>query len=240
MPFIKPGIAVFAALLLPFLPAWATEEGSAHEHGGQIFHVFRLETGVGSGGGERSANWDFNGWVGGDTDKLWLKSEGERSRGKTRQAEFWAMYSRNIATFWDAQAGIRHDTRPGALTYLTLGFEGLAPYFFETQAHLFLSRDGDISARLHEENDFLLTQRLILQPYLEANLYAQDVPSRDVGAGIADVTFGLQTRYEFTREFAPYLDVGYERKFGETASIARGNGEDDDAIVGMAGLRFMF
>jgi copper resistance protein B len=210
------------------------------EHGGGIFHMFRLEADAGVNRGDSVQSWDFDGWIGTDENKLWLKSEGERNDGKLEEAEFWTLYSRNITTFWDAQAGIRYDTKPESTTYLTLGVNGLAPYYFETEAHLFISEHGDVSARLREENDFLITQKLILQPYAEINLFARDVPEQDVGAGIADGKIGLQTRYEITRKFAPYVDIHYGRKFGETSSIAKSNGEDNDELVGAVGLRLMF
>lgn len=212
-----------------------------HEHGGGIFHMFRLEADIGSNdNGDTVASWDLDGWVGTDENKLWLKSEGERAGDTLESAEFWVLYSRNITTFWDAQVGLRYDSKPDSTAYLTLGFNGLAPYFFETEAHLFISDQGDVSVRLREENDFLLTQKLILQPYLEVNLFAQDVNEQDIGAGISDGKIGLQTRYEFTRKFAPYIDVHYGRKFGETASITKSNGEDKDELVGAIGLRLMF
>lgn len=210
------------------------------EHGSQIFHAFRLETDYGGGKNGAVAGWDFDGWIGGDDNKLWLKSEGENADGEIEQAEFWALYSRNVATFWDAQIGLRHDTQPVSASYLTIGFNGLAPYYFETEAHLFISNEGDVSARLREENDFLVTQKLVLQPYVEVNLFAQDVPEQDIGAGIADGEIGLQARYEITRKFAPYVDVSYSRKFGETSSIAKNNGEDNDELIGSIGLRLMF
>lgn len=233
------------ALLLAGIssPAWAEEDMAnmvMQEHGGGTFHMFRLETDYGASKSGAVARWDLKGWIGGDDHKLWIKSEGEHKDGKTDSAEFWALYSRNISTFWDAQAGIRYDVKPTSTTYLTLGFNGLAPYYFDTEAHLFISNKGDVSARLREENDLLVTQKLILQPYAEVNLYVQKVPDQDVGAGIADGKIGLQTRYEFTRKFAPYVDVHYGRKFGETSSIAKSNGEDLDEIVGSIGLRLMF
>ena len=150
------------------------------------------------------------------------------------------MYSRNIGTFWDAQIGIRHDTQSESLTYGVIGFEGLAPYFFETEAHLFVSEDSDVSARIRQEKEFLITQKLMTQPYLEVNLFAQDVPELEVGAGLSSAEFGLQTLYELTREFAPYVDVKYERKFGETSAIAKSNGENNDAVVGTVGVKWMF
>lgn len=216
------------------------EPEAVHAHGSQIFHRFLLEGEVGKGSEGTVSHWDWDGWIGGDYNKLWIKSEGEITDGNTERMEFWGMYSRNVADFWDLQAGIRHDPQPHSTSYAVFGIEGLAPYFFETEAHLFLSDEGDISARLRQENEFLLTQRLILQPYIEANLFAQDVPEQDVGAGLADAELGLQTRYEFTRKFAPYLDVHYERKFGETSAIAEDDGEDNDDFVASVGLRLMF
>lgn len=221
-------------------PGPKPDESELHGHGNQIFHAFRLESDYGAGTEGPVASWDFDGWIGGDYNKLWLKSEGENSDGKTEQAEFWALYSRNVSTFWDLQAGLRHDTQPQSTTYFVFGTEGLAPYFFETEAHLFLSDDGDLSARVRQENDFLITQRLILQPYAEIELSAQDVPERDIGAGFTQGEIGLQTRYEFTRKFAPYVDFRYERKFGETSSIAKDEGEDNDDFIAAVGLRFMF
>lgn len=221
--------------------AGMTPQEMAHEHGGGIFHMFRSETDIGSNtDGKAIESWDVKGYIGTDEDKVWLKTEGERKESKLESAEFWALYSRNVATFWDAQAGIRYDDKPKSTTYLTLGFNGLAPYWFETEAHVFISQHGDFTARLREENDVLLTQKLIVQPYAEFNFSAQDIRDQDIGAGIVDGKVGLQTRYEFTRKFAPYVDVHYGTKFGETASIARKNGEDRDELVGAVGLRLMF
>ena len=217
-----------------------TSEEMKKEHGGEIFHMFRSETDYGGGNDGAVASWDVKGYVGTDEDKLYLKTEGEHKDGKLETAEAWALYSRNIVMFWDAQAGIRYDLKPNSTAYLALGFNGLAPYWFETEAHLFVSQQGHVSARLREENDFLLTQKLILQPYTEFNVYLQDAPENDAGAGIGDGKIGLQTRYEFTRKFAPYVDVHYGRKFGETASIATSNGESKDEAVAAVGLRLMF
>lgn len=212
----------------------------ADEHGGGIFHMFRLETDYGGGPEGTVGQWDLDGWIGGDDDKLWLKSEGEYTEDAVHDAEFWALYSRNIATFWDAQLGIRYDHEPTDRSYAVFGFNGLAPYFVETETHLFISDKGDVSARLHAENDFLITQQIILQPYAEINLFAQDVPERETGAGIADGKIGLQTRYEINRKFAPYIDFRYGRKFGETADMAESNGESVGEFVSAIGVRLMF
>ncbi len=230
----------YLAALLP-IPGFAAEEHGAHADHPTVFHAMQLETDMGrTSNGDTNGSWDLDGWVGTDYDKLWIKSEGEIVGGDTEQAEIWALYSRNITEFWDAQIGLRHDIQPVSTTYLAAGFSGLATYFVETEAHLFLSENGDLSARLRREHDLQLTQRLIAQPYLEINLQAQDVPEQDLGSGFSSGEIGLQTRYEITRKFAPYVDVRYERKFGETSSIAKSNGEENDGFVASLGLRLMF
>ena len=231
---------VTSLLLLAFSQPALAQDLHDHQHGSETYHAFRLETDYGAGQDRPVASWDLDGWIGTDENKLWLKSEGENSDGTTEQAEFWALYSRNVAEFWDLQAGIRHDTQPHPTSYAVFGIEGLAPYFVETEAHLFISDEGDVSARLRREHDLLLTQRLIFQPYVEINLSAQDVEEQEIGAGFTEGEIGLQTRYEITRKFAPYVDVRYERKFGETSSIAKDNGEDNDDFIAAVGLRLMF
>lgn len=206
-----------------------------------LFHAFRFEADAGENRDNESvSNWNLDGWIGGDNNKLWLKSEGEVVSNNTERSENWALYSRNIATFWDAQAGLRYDEKPASTSYFVAGFTGLAPYHFETEAHIFVSNDEDVSFRLREENDFLLTQKLILQPYLEMNAYAQDVKELDVGSGLSDVSIGLQLRYEITRKFAPYIEVSYSSLLGETADIADRNNmhQSDSAIT--AGVKIIF
>jgi copper resistance protein B len=232
--------AIFLALALSAWPLGVFADDTHHGDHPTIFHAFQLETDIGAGQEHLISTWDFDGWIGSDYDKLQLKSEGELEDGKLHQSEFWVMYSRNVAEFWDLQTGLRHDTQPRSTSYFVAGFDGLAPYFLETEAHLFLSQDGDVSFRLREETDVLLTQRLVLQPYAEANLFAQDVPELETGAGLSTGEIGLQTRYEITREIAPYIDVRYERKFGETASLAEADGEGRDDFIASLGLRLFY
>lgn len=234
------GILLVSCCLEPASAEGRADHAAEHmkrEHGGAIFHAFEFEADWGDGD---VASWDLDGWIGTDEDKLWLKSEGEHAEGEWEKAELWALYSRNISTFWDAQVGVRYDVEPWQTGYFAVGLNGLAPYFFETEAHLFISEDGDVSARLRQENEFLLTQKIVFQPYAELNLYAQDVDDQEIGAGFSSGEIGLQTRFEITRKFAPYIDIRYERLLGDTASIAEAGGEDKDDVVGAIGLRLMF
>ena len=192
--------------------------------------------------GKDSLKWDAQGWYGGDTDKLWLKTEGEKKTGgKIEDAEMQLLYSRLWTDFFDVQAGVRYDPEPNPRRgYAVLGAQGLAPYYFETGAALFLSNEGELSARFTAEYELLLTQRMILQPALELNLAAQDVEERGIGAGLNDIELGLRLIYEIRREFAPYIGVNWQRKLGKTHDIADRNGEDAEIPSLVAGIRFWF
>ena len=207
---------------------------------GQTFHMVRGEVDGAEIDGADIFTWAGEAWIGGDTNRIWFKTEGEIEDGDVHGAEVQALWSRNISDFWDLQVGVRVDLQPDTTTYLAIGIQGLAPYRFDSEATAFLSEEGDLSARLHQAFDLHLTQRLIAEPHVELNAYAQDIPKRDIGAGLSDAQLGLQVRYEITRKFAPYLDFVWESALGETASIARSNGEDVRSQSVRAGIRFWF
>lgn len=185
--------------------------------------------------------WDGQGYYGGDINKFWFKTEGEGSFGeKIESAEVQALYSRAIAPFFDFQAGIRQDFAPIDRTYAVVGIQGLAPYLFEVDAAAFLSDRGDFTARFEAEYDQRITQRLILQPRLELNLAAQDVPELGIGAGLDAIEAGLRLRYQFAREFAPYIGIEQEWKIGQSADYARADGEDPSVTNYVVGIRFWF
>lgn len=192
--------------------------------------------------GDDAYLWDVQGWYGGDIDKLWIKSEGEGSFGESPEdAEVQALWSHAIGPWFDLQAGVRYDFRPDPeRAHLVLGVQGLLPYVFEVDAAAFLSDEGDLTARVEAEYDQRITQRLILQPRLEFNLSAQDVPEIGLGSGLTSIEPGLRLRYEFVREFAPYIGVEYARKLGDTADFARAEDEDVGGWSFVLGLRAWF
>ena len=186
--------------------------------------------------------WDAEAWHGGDIDKLWLKTEGEGEfGGAVDSAEVQALWSHAIGPFFDLQAGLRYDIRPRPdRGHVVLGVQGLAPYWFEVDAAAFLSEKGDLTARLEAEYDQRITQRLILQPRVELDLAAQDVPELGIGAGLSTVELGLRLRYEVEPRFAPYVGVAYERAFGDTADFRRAGGEDLGGWSLLLGVRAWF
>lgn len=185
--------------------------------------------------------WDAEAWFGGDYNKLWLKSEGEKIvGGRTEEADLQALYARRISPYWHLQAGVRRELRPEPQqNYGVLAIQGLAPYWFEIEASAFF-RSGEVSGQLEAEYDQLLTQRLILQPRIEANWSGSADPARGMGKGINDVELGLRLRYEIRREFAPYIGVSWTRKLGDTADLARGRGNDVKEYGVVAGVRAWF
>lgn len=192
--------------------------------------------------GEDALLWDANIWFGGDMDKLWIKSEGEiEEGGAVEEAEVQALWSHAIGPWFDLQAGIRQDIRPQPeRTHIVLGIQGLAPYFFEVDAAVFLSQKGDVTARIEAEYDQRITQRLIAQPRVELGLSAQDIPELAVGAGFTSVQAGLRLRYELARELAPYVGVEWQRDLGNTADFVRAAGGKADRMVFIAGVKAWF
>jgi copper resistance protein B len=191
--------------------------------------------------GEDLYLWDMQGYYGGPTRRLWFKSEGEGAfGGAPDDAEVQALYAQAIAPFWDVQAGIRHDIAGPDTTHAVIGVQGLARYLFEVDAALFLSTRGDVTARIEAEIDQRITQRLILQPRIEANLAAQDIPLLGVGAGLDQIEAGMRLRYEIAREFAPYVGIEQAWRTGRGADFARARGEAASATSLVAGIRFWF
>lgn len=203
--------------------------------------VERLEARIATDGGPDGYVWDAQAWYGGDLNRVVFKTEGEGEfGGELEDAEIQALFSRAIGPFFDLQAGARFDPEPDSLTHLVVGVAGLAPYMFHVDGALFLSDRGDLTARIEAEYDQKITQRLILQPRIEAEFAAQDIPERETGAGFTGIEPGLRLRYEIVPEFAPYIGVEYEAKLGETADIARARGADPDGFKAVIGLRTWF
>lgn len=224
-------------------PAMAEAEARAMAHDGTTYHqiLFNLAEYQPHRGGD-SYRWDGEAWLGGDLDRLVIKSEGEGSfHAGLDTADVQALYSRAIDPYWNLQAGVRQAFLPGPnRQYAVLGVEGLAPYWLELEGSLFLSSKGDLLARAEAYYDQRITQRLILQPRAELNFAAQDVAENRIGSGLSDVELGLRLRYEIRREFAPYVGISWERRLGDTARLARAAGDDVESTHLVAGVRFWF
>lgn len=165
--------------------------------------------------GDYATSWEAEGWYGNAINRLWLKTEGERDSRGTQDGRVEALWSQAFASFWDWQLGARHDFGQGPdRQWLAAGVEGMAPYWFETQATFYVGEEGRTALRLETSYDMRFTQRLILTPQVELNFYGKDDPRRGISSGLSNVEAGLRLRYEISRKLAPYVGVNWTRRFG--------------------------
>lgn len=194
--------------------------------------------------GDNALLYDTQGWIGNDYNKFWVKAEGEYNTSKNDHEEtsLEALYSRNMASFWDLQAGLRHDfiSEEDDRSFAAFGVQGLAPYWFEVEATSYVSDEGDISAVMEAEYDLLLSQRLILQPRFETKLAVQDVEDYNIGSGITGFETGLRLRYEVSRKFAPYVGVSWEHATFETKDMLEDDGEKTNNTAFVLGVKSWF
>ena len=237
-----------AAPLPPFIPrltdadreaAFPDVHGhSVHDNAVNYFVLFDQFEGQ-AGDGPGGFSWDTKGWIGQDRNRLWFRAEGERLGGRFEQAQTNLLYGRAIARWWEATAGVRLDTLPDTpRTAVALGVQGLAPYWFEVEASAYVEFSGRAHLRIETEYDLLLTNRLVLQPLVEFEIYGRADPERGLDAGLSTGELGLRLRYHLRRELAPYVGVVWSRKFFGTADYAKRAGEAASGARLAVGVRF--
>ncbi len=181
-------------------------------------------------------------WASYDLNKLWLKLEKEKVGNIVENNEIQLLYSKAIAPFWDLQFGLRKDSNPGTVKrdYAVIAFKGLAPYLFDIDASLFLGKNSQIAFRLEAEYEYMFTQKLILTPSFGFNIYSKDDLDIDIGGGLSDISMGLRLRYEFRREFAPYIGISWSKDYGKTLYLLNISGESVKDFRGVIGVRLWF
>jgi copper resistance protein B len=190
------------------------------------------------GSGAPPLRWDGEAWLGTDANRLWFKSEGFAVRGRVQDGDHELLYDRPISTYFDIQGGVRCDL--DSLTsrrWAAFGIEGLAPYWFDVSATFYARGAGHFAVKLVTSYDELLTQRVILQPSVELNLYTRSDPAREIGAGLSDLDAGVRLRYEITRKLAPYVGVVYRHSDGNRAANGLGQTERGGSWLATLGLR---
>lgn len=220
-----------------------------HKNGGLSHWMFlsdRLE--YQKDGEQEVALFDWSGWYGKDLNRLLIEAEGELdlTTDEFEDAELRVYFSHAISKYFDVKVGLRHDIEPTTMpggdrrTHAAFGLRGLAPYWFEVDGEVFLSEDGDVSARIETEYEVLFTQRLIGQFRFELDANVQEVPELSLGSGLSSTEAGFRLRYEIKREFAPYVGIAWKRAFGGTADFLRDSGDDTKGLSGVVGLRFWY
>jgi len=191
----------------------------------------------------RPVLFDLTGWIGGSSRRLWFKADGSAATvGGGSAGGYQVLYGRLVSPFWDAMVGLRADLATGGGTSTSrigavLGLQGLAPGWFEVEPSLFVTSEGAVSVDLTGSYDLYVTQRLVLQPRFETSAALRDDREFGIGSGLSDGSLALRLRYEFRREFAPYVGVLWERRFGRTADLARAAGGEVGETLLVLGLR---
>ncbi|UTF61243.1 copper resistance protein B [Gilvimarinus sp. DA14] len=189
-----------------------------------------------------STVFDLQAWYGTTYNRFVVKTEGDSVDGALEESSTDVFWSRAFNAYFDAQLGARVDTYDEGENrqWLALGFQGLAPYWFELDVTAYLGDDGRSALSAEAEYELLFTQRLILQPRIEINLLGKDDPENGLGSGLTNLSAGLRLRYEFSRQFAPYIGVEWSRAFDDTADYLLAAGEDKSSSQLVAGLKFWF
>ncbi|MCY1162349.1 Copper resistance protein B precursor (CopB) [compost metagenome] len=216
------------------------------EHGGQIYQQTTLESKwLRNENGRGALKSELETRIGTDENKIFIKVHADKAESQQAEYDAKLLYSRNVADFWDVQAGIRYRNDPNRevdqdQVDAVLGLHGMAPYFFETDAYVYIGQDRQVSFNLETERDLLLTQKLIIQPYLDINMVLGDDSNYAKKTGLNSVQVGLETRYEINKKVMPFMDVayGYNKGVQETA-WQKSSSSENEWFYG-AGIRFKF
>lgn len=192
-----------------------TQHDHHREHGGQMYQATSLENAwTVDDHGRGSASSKLKTWIGTDENKIFIKAHVEKAESEQTQADAMALYSRNIADFWDVQVGARHQYQPEqqqdkSQWSAVVGVHGLAPYFFETEAYLYAGQDQRWQFSLETSRDMLFTQKLIAQPYFNADLVLNNQSRYAQKSGVSKLQTGVQIRYEINKKVMPFIDLAY-------------------------------
>jgi len=181
------------------------------------------------------------GWIGQDLKKFWVKLDSEYESDEDYESELQLLYSKAVDTYWDMQVGVRIDEGPEKTqSWAVIGLQGLAPYYFETDAAAFISDEGDLALRLSLEYELLFTQKLILSPEITLDVFAQNNQEDGTGSGLASSNIGLRLRYEIEREFAPYVGWTQSNLYGNSRDYTKAAGGDASNSQWVVGIRAWF
>jgi copper resistance protein B len=191
-----------------------------------------------SGGG---AAWETDAWIGGDVDRLWIRTEGEGDGDGIAHASVELLVGHGVSAWWDVVYGVRHDFGDApSQTFLAVGVQGLAPYRIALEATAYAGEDGQAGLHVEAGHETFLSHRWIVQWEANVEVWARDDARRDRGAGLSTATFGARLRYERSRRVQPYVGVEFAQAFGDTADAWRARGEEAHDARVVAGLRFWF
>lgn len=244
----KLSYVALTSLAMLLSPSSFAESADSHaqQHGGQIYQLTTLESKwVQSQSGDAALQSDWETWAGSDVNKVFFRASVKKAESKDANYSTELLYSRNVADFWDVQAGLRYRhtaDQPEQQNQVdaVLGLYGMAPYFFETKAYLYASKDQQWSMNLHSERDVLLTQKLIVQPHVDLAVVLSDDSKYAEKTGLNHIAVGLETRYEISKKVMPFVDISYQYQQGRAETPWQAATGSDQDWYYAAGLRVKF
>lgn len=234
-PFIPPITEADRKAAFPDVDGHAVHDTALH--GFVLFDQLEWQ----SVNGGTGFNLDSKGWLGWDRDRFWFRVEGDGDHSRIGEAEAHLLFARRFSRWWDVVAGVRQDVRPDpSRTWAAVGIQGLAPYWFDVEVTAYVGAGGRTHVRGEVEYELRLSNRLVVQPLVEIELFGKADPERGIGAGLSTAEAGFRLRYEVRRELAPYLGVVWNTKVGRTAELARAAGGETGSARLVAGVRLWF
>ena len=191
-----------------------------NEHGGQIYQTTKFSNEwIVDKDGKGSLGSSFETLIGTDENRMFVEANLNKAESNDPNYDVSALYSRNVAPFWDVQAGVRYsedkNNRNSNRIDGVIGLLGLAPYFFETKAYLYGGENNFWGASFEFDRDLLLTQKLITQPYIAADIVLNDNSDFAAKSGLSELKTGIKTRYEINKRIRPFVDVAYQYEKGQ-------------------------
>ena len=216
-----------------------------NEHGGQIYQTTKFSNEwIVDKDGKGSLGSSFETLIGTDENRMFVEANLNKAESNDPNYDVSALYSRNVAPFWDVQAGVRYsedkNNRNSNRIDGVIGLLGLAPYFFETKAYLYGGENNFWGASFEFDRDLLLTQKLITQPYIAADIVLNDNSDFAAKSGLSELKTGLKTRYEINKRIRPFVDVAYQYEKGQKLTTFQEATDSEKGWLYGAGIELVF
>ena len=216
-----------------------------NEHGGQIYQTTKFSNEwIVDKDGKGSLGSSFETLIGTDENRMFVEANMNKAESNDPNYDVSALYSRNVAPFWDVQAGVRYsedkNNRNSNRIDGVIGLLGLAPYFFETKAYLYGGENNFWGASFEFDRDLLLTQKLITQPYIAADIVLNDNSDFAAKSGLSELKTGIKTRYEINKRIRPFVDVAYQYEKGQKLTTFQEATDSEKGWLYGAGIELVF
>ncbi|MFL0798611.1 MAG: copper resistance protein B [Cellvibrionaceae bacterium] len=212
--------------------------------------VHKLET---NDNHHSAINWNLSASAARDYSQWQVSTEGHRSKNtetdkqEIEEANLRINYSHAISPYWDAQLGWQRDfqysdknDKTQSRDWLSIGFEGLIPWFIESEFSLLVNDRANTALHIELEKEWMLTQKWILQPELELRFYGNNDHHFHHSTGLAESEFSLRLKYRAGLKFYPYIGGLWQRHHSNTADLLRRDSESLGKNAFIVGFHYWY